>query len=164
VTQAAVVTLSASLEKGTSVSLKDSLGTTMDICTASTFHGTTSTFTGAKVSGPLSSLTLSECSHTIDVLAAGSLSIERIGSTTNGTVVSSGAEVQVKSTFFGITATCKTGVGTDIGTLTGKSGTVVGSEHATLDMNATIDCGSLGNSSWTGTYVVTSPTGLGVVG
>ena len=159
-TQSSNVTISASLEKGTSALLKDSLGTTTDTCTASTVHGTTTVFTGTTVSGPIQSLTFSGCSHTTDVLAAGSLSIDRIENTTNGTVTSSGAEVQVKSTFFGITATCKTGAGTDIGTLTGKPTGL----QATMDINATIDCGSLGNSSWTGSYLVTSPSGLGVVG
>jgi hypothetical protein len=144
--------------------LKDSLGTTIDTCTASTIHGTTTVFTGTKVSAPISSLTFSACSHTADLLANGSLSIERIGTTTNGKVRSFGSEVQVKSTFFGITVTCRTGAETDIGALTGKSGTVEGDKLAKMDISATIDCGSLGNSSWTGTYVVTSPTGLGVVG
>jgi hypothetical protein len=52
---------------------------------------------------------------------------------------------------------CKTGAGTDIGTLTG---TTIG--LATLDINATIACGILGNSSWTGTYTVTFPSSLNV--
>jgi hypothetical protein len=68
-------------------------------------------------------------------------------------VKSSGAEVTVVSTFFGASATCKTGAGTTIGTLTGVS-----AGDATMDINATINCGILGNSAWTGTYTVTSAT------
>jgi hypothetical protein len=155
--QTGAVTIKSSLKTGTSAILKDEFGTTTDTCTTSTVEGKTSTFTGAAVSGPISSLTFSNCTHTTTVLANGSLSVTQIAGTTNGTVSSSGAEVTVNSTFFGASAVCKTGAGTDIGTLTG-----VTSGNATIDINATIGCGILGNSSWTGTYTVTSPTGLNV--
>jgi hypothetical protein len=153
------ITLKSSLKTGTSAILKDEFGTTTDTCTTSTVEGKTSTFTGAAVSGPISSLTFSNCTHTTTVLKPGKLSVTWISGTTNGTVSSSEAEVTVFSTFFGASATCKTGAGTDIGTLTGVKATT---EHATMDINGTIPCGILGNSSWTGTYTVTSPTGLGV--
>ena len=53
---------------------------------------------------------------------------------------------------------CKTGEGTAIGNLTG-----VASGHATMEINATLNCGPhLSSARWTGTYTVTSPTGLGV--
>jgi hypothetical protein len=98
------------------------------------------------------------CSHTTKVLKSGKLSIAWIAGTTNGTVSLTETEVTFQSTVFGISAVCKAGTGTDIGTLTGvKEG------HATLHIDATktLDCGAfLGKSSWTGTYTVTSPTGL----
>jgi len=160
VTQNKAVTIEASLASGTSAILRDKNGTTNDTCTGSSVKGTTSVFTGATVSGPIAKkedLSFSGCSHTTDVLAGGSLTVAWT-SGTNGTVSSSGAEVTVKSTVFGVSAICKTGAGTTIGTLTGVS-----SGNATMHINATtLDCGALGTSSWTGTYAVTSPQGLGV--
>jgi hypothetical protein len=155
------VTIVATLEPNTSAILKDELGSTTDTCTESTVKGTTTKFTAAGVNpihGNIETLTFDKCSHTTDVVANGSLSVSWIKGTTNGTVSSSNAEVTVRSTFFGITATCKTGAGTDIGTITGKA-----TGNATMDINGTIDCGSLGNSAWTGSYWVTEPHNLGVV-
>jgi len=158
------VTITASLEPGTSAILKDELGSTTDTCTESTVHGATvSPFTATNsnpIGGPVSTLDFGNCSHTTDVIANGSLSVSWINGTTDGTVSSSGAQVKVRSTFFGITANCDTGAGTDIGRLTGTGDT---SKHATMDISATLDCTALGNGTWTGSYTVTSPTGLGVV-
>jgi hypothetical protein len=169
VKQTGAVTIKATLEPGTSAVLKDELGSTTDTCTGSTVEGKTeesetTKFTGAHVGGKISTLDFTGCSHTTDVLANGSLSVTWIKPVketdpkTNGTVSSANAEVRVQSTFFGISAICKTGAGTDIGTLTGKA-----SGQATMDINATLDCGSLGKGFWTGLYLVTSPEGLGVV-
>jgi hypothetical protein len=167
VAQNKAITLEATLQSGTSALLKDEFGTTTDTCTSSTVKGTTENrvspettrFTGAVVGGKITTLDFANCTHTTTVIAPGSLHVTWISGTTNGTVSSIGAEVTVQSTFFGASAICKTGEGTDIGTLTGKKLTT---EHAVMDINAKINCGILGSSSWTGTYVVTSPTGLGV--
>jgi hypothetical protein len=155
--QTGAVTIEATLKSGTSTFLRDEFGTATDTCTTSTIKGTTSTFTGTTVSGALSSFTLSNCTHTTTVLAGGSLSVEQIAGTTNGTVSSKNTEVTAFSTFFGASAVCSTGSGRDLGTLTG-----VTSGNATIDINATINCGILGNSSLTATYLVTSPLGLNV--
>jgi hypothetical protein len=163
VTQNKETSIVASLAPGTTATLVDEGGTTTDTCNTSEVKGETeSPFTaeGTKpIGGPVTSLTFGGCSHTTDVLKPGKLFVSWIEGTTNGTVVSKEAEVLVRSTVFGINATCKTGTGTTIGTLTGvKTG------HATMDIDATnvLDCGILGKSSWIGTYTVTSPTGLGV--
>jgi hypothetical protein len=159
--QTGAVTIKVSLEPGSSMVTADELGTTMDTCTGSTIESTTTASTavsGNPIHGNVSSLTFTSCSHTSDVVSKGGLSIRWIKGTTNGTVSSYNAEIPIRSTFFGITVTCKTGNGTDIGTLTGKA-----SGQATLDLNATVDCGALGNTFWAGSYVVTSPEGLGVV-
>jgi hypothetical protein len=61
------------------------------------------------------------------------------------------------STAFG-TVNCKTGTGTDLGTLTGVS-----SGNATMHINAVLNCGFLlPSATFKGTYTVTSPSGLGV--
>lgn len=151
--------ITASLKSTTSALLKDKNGTTEDTCTASTMKMKIERDTGSgwNPSGKVSTLTFTGCTHTTTVLNPGSLTITWT-SGTNGSVSSSGAEVTVKSTIFGVSAICKTSAGTTIGTLTGTS-----SGNATMDINAsTLDCGVFGTSTWTGTYTITLPTVLGV--
>jgi hypothetical protein len=157
VKQNLAVSLEATLASGTSVLWKAGSGTTADTCTGSTIKAKTEgTFTGASVGGKVSSLSFTGCSHTTDVINNGSLSIAWT-SGTNGTITSSGTEVTIKNTVFGISLVCKTGAGITIGTITG-----VASGHATIHINTTtLQC--FDDVSWTGTYTVTSPTGLGVV-
>jgi hypothetical protein len=160
--------IEGSLKTGTSALLKDEFGTTTDTCTVSGVKGNTEKdesgdFSGPSVGGKLlkkeeGGLTFSSCTHTTTVIAPGSLFVTWT-SGTNGTVKSSGAEVTVQSTFFGASAVCKTGEGTNVGTLTGVS-----SGSATIDISAKINCGILGTASWTGTYVTTGANAaLGVV-
>jgi hypothetical protein len=184
VKQTGAVTIEASLATGTKAVLSRTDGSLANECTESVTHGTTTVFTGSVVTGPLTGhthqertegrmgLTFGNCTRPVTVHDPGTLSIEHkpveivedpdgkkteIATPTNGTVFSENAEVTV-STPFG-TVNCKTGAGTDIGTLTGvKEG------HATMHINAVLNCGFLLPSAlWRGTYTVTSPTGLGVV-
>ena len=150
------VEITASLETGTLITLSKTDGSIANACDTSHVHGTTSVFTGSKVTGALSALTFESCTRPVTVHKAGKLYVEHIASTTNGTVSSEEAEVTV-STPFG-TVNCKTGEGTDIGTLTGvKEG------NATIDINAVLNCGVLlPSATWKGSYTVTSPSGLGV--
>jgi hypothetical protein len=157
VKQSKAVTIEATIKAGTSAILKDTNNATVDTCTASTVKGTTNVVTGATVTGPISTLSFSGCSHTTDVIKPGTLHVAHSGGT-NGTVSSSGAEVTVQSTIFGASCIAKTGAGTNIGTLTG-----VLAGQATMHINGVIPMGLCGDAVWTGTYVVTSPAGLGVV-
>jgi uncharacterized protein (DUF2141 family) len=158
VKQNKAVHIQATLKAGTSAILKDEFGTTTDTCTKSEVTGETeSPFTAELIGGAVSVLTFEECTHETKVDAKGRLSVTWTGNTT-GNVISSGAEVTVKSTFFGATGLCKTGSGTKVGVLHG-----VASGHATVVIDGTIPCGILGNSKWEGEYTVTTPTGLGVV-
>jgi hypothetical protein len=151
------VTIEASLESGTSAVLQKTDGSFANTCTASSVIGKDSTSTtGTAVSGPVSTLTFTSCTNEkVVVDAAGSLSVENIAGTTNGTVKSSSAKVTVPSPFGSLT--CETGTGNDIGTLTGKA-----SGQATMDINAVLNCGFLAPSTtWTGSYLVTSgPNGV----
>jgi hypothetical protein len=151
------VPATGSLKAGTSLTLKDEFGTSTDTCTSSELKGATEgVFTGSSVGGKVSTMTFKNCSHTTTVIKPGRLSVVWT-SGTNGAASSSEAEVTVVSTFFGSSAICKTGAGTMIGTVTGvKEG------HATMDVNATVNCGILGNGSLTATYVGTGSGGLGV--
>jgi hypothetical protein len=161
--QNSAVSIKATLATGTSAILKDEAGTTTDTCTTSEVKGKTeSPFSSASVSGPVETLSFKNCSHTTTVLKNGRLSVTWT-SGTNGSVTSTEAEVTVQSTVFGASAICKTGAGTKLGTLTGNP-TAEGKTLSTMDISATINCGILGNASWTGTYTVTSPEELGVTG
>jgi hypothetical protein len=101
-------------------------------------------------------MSFSKCTEgSVIVDAAGTLSVERIAGTTNGTVRSNGAKVTVPSPLGSLTCTTSN---TDIGTLTG-----VASGKARMDVNAVLNCGFfLPSAKWEGSYVVTSPEGLGV--
>jgi hypothetical protein len=161
------VTILASLHANTSAILKDEFGTTTDTCTTSEVHlETTSPFTKPheeEIDGKVGTLKFGGCSHTTHVLKNGLIYLKWETGTTHGIVTSSGAEVTVNSTFFGASAICKTGTGTQIGTLTGATSAQNPTAHATIHVNATISCGILGNSKWTGAYSVTTPTDLGVI-
>jgi hypothetical protein len=157
VAQSGAVEITASLEAGTSALLQTTSGAFANTCKESHVSGKTSVFTGAAVSGPINSLTFTNCTTSpVVVDEKGSLSVERIGSTTNGTVRSSGAKVTVPSPLG--TLTCITGTNVDIGTLTGvKEG------NAKVDVHAVLNCGFVSPSTtWDAAYTVTSPAGLGV--
>ena len=158
VTKSTSTTISASLKVGTSAVLKDTFGISSNTCTESSVSGTTSSTSGATVTGTLSALSFKKCEREpVNVLKAGTLHVAWISGTTNGTVSSSGAEVETPSPFG--TLICSTGAGTHLGTITGVK---LSSEHATMDINATLSCSGV-SSKWVATYTVTSPTGLGVV-
>jgi hypothetical protein len=159
VTKNSSVSLEASLKAGSSAILRQTSADFVDTCTSSTVKGATSTFTGTTVSGGISTLTFGNCTHTTHVHKPGSLSVEHIKNTTNGTVRSSGAQVTVQSTTFGATLNC-TANNTHLGVLTGTADTT---KHASLKINAVVNCGFFVPSAlWEGEYTVTSPTGLGV--
>ena len=152
--------LTSTLESGTSALLKDTLGGVNDTCTGSEVKGAVGTNTTTDAGGAITSLTFTGCSHTTDVLANGELEIKNIAGTTNGTVVSKNARVTIKSTIFGISCTANTGAGTTIGTLTGAK---TSTAQATMDINGVITLeNGCGDSTWTGSYLVTSPAGLTV--
>jgi hypothetical protein len=152
------VTIKASLKSGTSALLTDTAGFFANTCTASAVEGNDSTQTsGTTVSGPITGLAFTSCKEEpVTVDTNGSLSVENIAGTTNGTVRSIGALVTVPSPFGLLKCATAAAPGTDIGTLTG-----VASGNATMDISASLNCGSI-TAKWTGTYTVTSPTGLGV--
>jgi hypothetical protein len=157
------VEITASLEAGTSAFFSGTSGEMYgpygNICTESHASGNTeSPYSGSKVTGPISVLSFTGCEFPVTVHKAGKLYVEHIAGTTNGTVSSEEAQVTVKVRV-GATVNCTTGAGADLGTLTGVS-----SGHATMHINAVLNCGFLLPSAlWKGSYTITSPTGLGVL-
>ncbi|HVD40754.1 MAG TPA: hypothetical protein VNC16_07110 [Solirubrobacterales bacterium] len=164
VTQTGPVTITASLKSGNSTILKDTSGFSQNTCTSSDMHGITTIFTGTAVTGPFTEhggpnpsagFSLSGCTRTVTIHDPGTFEIVWISGTTNGTVYFENTQVTSGSPIG--TLNCTTGATTHIGTLTGVS-----SGHATLHINALINCGIIPSAKWEGTYTVTSPEGLGV--
>lgn len=149
------VTITESLKPGTSVVVGTTSGTLQNTCTESHRHYNNISFT-SPIKGPWP-MDFRNCTRPITVHSGGELTIEHIASTTNGTAISSGAEITVGTPFGNVT--CKTGAGTDMGTLTG-----VASGTATMDIKGVLNCGFiLPSARIEGTWVITSPHGLGVV-
>jgi len=153
--------IESSLETGTSAILKDTAGGVNDTCNTSAVKGTVETNNNTSAGGKISKLEFGGCSHTTDVLANGELEVKQIGTGTTGTVVSKGARVTIKSTIFGLSCVANTGAGTTIGTITSAGSPTA---HATMHINGVITLeNGCGDSTWTGSYTVTSPTGLDIV-
>lgn len=162
VTKNETVFITASLTPGTKAVLARTDGSLANECSKSHLEGhTVSPFTipdPGEITGTIDKLTFEECIRPVKVLKPGLLHISHDPGTTNGTVTSSEAEVEVGSPFGNLL--CKTGAGVDIGTLTG-TGDV--KKHAEMDISAVLNCGFLvPSATWKGTYIVTTPTGLGV--
>jgi hypothetical protein len=159
VTQSSPTAISASATSG--IVLSDTEGFAANTCSVSSVAGSTTSTSGAKVTGPISALSFSTCDVSpVTVETRGNLYIEHEAGTTSGSVFSEGAAVTV-NTSFGFHVTCTTpSTGTKIGTLDGKAKTT---EHATMTIAAVLNCGFLmPSASWKGTYKVSTPTGLGV--
>lgn len=154
VKQLGSVSIVATLASGTSVVLRDTSGFSTKTCTgAEIAWKTESPYSGATLTGKVSNLAFSGCSVTVH--KGGTLHIAHESNSTSGTVTSSGAEFTTVGPFG--TLACVTGAGTHLGTLVG-----VAAGHALLHVNAVSSCSGI-SKRWTGTYTVTTPTGLGVV-
>jgi hypothetical protein len=155
VTQSKAVSITVTLQSSTSTILRDTFGISLKTCTGMELNATTaSPFTGTTVTAPINNWAFT-CDRTFHVHKAGTLHIAHIKNTTNGTLTVSGSEFTTDSPFG--TLSCRAGVGTHIGTLTGAASPLA---HATIDLNAVTDCSGV-STRWTGTFIVTSPTGLG---
>lgn len=157
VSQPGALTVKESLKSGTSVQFSGTSGEFVNSCTASTEEFTTTVFSGTKVEGPISSLTYSSCKEEpVVVDTRGSISIEYITGTTNGTMRWIGGKFTTPSPFGSLTCTTAASPGNDVGTLTG-----VASGFATKDYNVSIPCGPI-TGRLMASYTVTVPAGYGV--
>jgi hypothetical protein len=159
VVQSGAVTITASAE-GSWV-LADTEGSQANTCSVSHLHGITTVFSGAKVTGIFSEVSFSTCTRSpVTVDAKGGFYIEYEPGTTSGSIFVENTEMTFP-TPFGFSVSCKTASsGTKIGTLDGVKSI---SEHATITITAVLSCGFLlPSASMSGSYKVTSPTGLGV--
>ncbi len=154
-------TFDKTLKISSSSLFKDTSGLANDTCTGLHIHGNYS----IDIIPPLPTLEVTElnwtgCSHTTTTIAKGSMEYKSIAGTTNGTVISKGMRVTMKSTVFGISCVANTGAGTTLGTLTG-----VTSGSATMDINGVVTLeNGCGDSTWTASVAVNTPSGLNVEG
>lgn len=156
--------INLSLLPATSILLQDTAGGINDTCSSSEMRlkleKDTSSIPASNARGPLSVFSLGGCSHASATLASGTLEIKNIAGTTKGTAISAGARITLKSTIFGVSCILNTGAGTTVGTLTSTESSA-GAARFHLNGVVTLENGC-GDSSATGTYAVTAPTGLTV--
>jgi hypothetical protein len=142
-----------------SILLSATGGGLANTCTESTTTmSMMTTISGASLPVVVQTWHLNKCTkETVVFDTNGSLTIENIAGTTNGTVRSIGAKMTVPSFFGALTCVTASGAGTDIGTFTGKA-----SGSGTLDINAVLNCGFfLPSAKWEGSETVTSgPNGV----
>lgn len=151
------VAIEATLNTGTSTTFQLTSGAHFNTCTGSEIKfATESPYTALTVGGNVSTHSFSNCASLVELTNPGTLTLEHITGTTNGTLVSSGAEWKIGWGPGFIT--CKTGAGTDIGMVRGDAP----GKHASLGVSMVLNCEGL----WVvikGSYTVTSPTELGVI-
>jgi hypothetical protein len=146
-----------------SVKLLGPFSIVIDTCTESTVEGPTTSTGGGEgvaVTGTVNTLTFGNCTRTTTVGKGGTLSIQHIAGTDNGTVTSSGAEVTVHNVPVGFESkTCIYATAeTDLGTLTGL---ISGGKIAapTFDISATINStNGCPSGTWSGHYLYTGST------
>jgi len=130
-------------------------------CTGSTITGDTNNEGGAgqSITGPEGTLTFTGCNCTVNVLKAGTLKIDWISGTHNGTLTSNGSEVTVScSTIFGNVHCIYETTEDDLGDLTGGNPAIFHST-AVINKKPTSELCSK-ESTWTATYEVTEPKPL----
>jgi hypothetical protein len=110
---APITTLGASLEAGSSTVLTSTSSETLNICTSSAVHGNvTNAKKGSSATGPITTLSFTNCTKTTHVLKSGELSFND-----SGVLVSKGWEFTI--TLFGVSCSFGSGMGITIGTVTG---------------------------------------------
>lgn len=148
----------ATLEAGSSATLRNTESSIVNTCTESTVLGKT-TNTGSSnetVVGHIEALSFGHCTNTTDVVSLGELEVHWDVGTDNGTLTARTAAVTMN--LFGASCTYGAGGGTDLGTVTGGS-------MATMDVNAVVNktAGGFlcpGTAVWEAKYTVTSPEPL----
>jgi hypothetical protein len=145
--------LHLTMSSGRVMAFTDGSGNPLISCTASTAVTKTSNETGTTVFSSITILTFGGCDTTVDVLANGSLEIERTGPN-EGKVVGKGS--QWTYSIFGVSCTYGTGKGTTLGTVTGGISPVLSINAVGITKVAGgFLCPS--NMGWDASYTFTTP-------
>ncbi|MGN6275765.1 MAG: hypothetical protein ACTHNP_07525 [Solirubrobacterales bacterium] len=152
--------IEATLESGTTATLRNTEGSIHDTCNTSTVKGHTTNAGGsaATVVGSITEIAFGGCTNTTtpNNAATCEMEVHNISGTDNGTMTVKGCTVAIVE--FGVTCKYGAGNGKDLGTITG--GTM-----GTIDVNGVverIDSSSFicpETSVWEAKYTITKPTG-----
>jgi hypothetical protein len=143
-----------------SLTLHTTNGTPLLTCTQSTFktHLISNTTPAAKFD--FTALTLSGCTEPTETSVLGEVEISNISGTTNGTVISKKTTLKVNTTIFGAVCEYTAGESLDTGSLSGATSSTA---YASLNINTITPAKNsffCPDARWTGTYKLTSPTGI----
>lgn len=152
-------TVDLSLKSGTSMVLKSTGGSIEDTCSGGTVKGTSEAEAGSAVAVELSEWSWSSCSNSTSTVAAGSLELEHILGTHDGTVRGKGTEW--KFILAGVECLYGFGTGTDLGTLTGGAEPVLKINTAINKTGGKFLCPTTVRLE--AEYVVTEPHALYVI-
>ena len=145
-------TVHTTLESGTSAFLNAGLFT--DTCTISTVHGHITTNNDTHATGPITAVTFEKCTVTTDTLSSkGTLTINK------ATTAVTGTGVEVTTGAFGFTCIYGMGAGTTLGTAKNTASGVTLAISAKLPLQPGSSGGCANPASWTGSYIITTPTG-----
>ena len=156
----------ANLESGTVAKLSGGVKTVE--CKEGTIGSVTENETGAEITTVMTEETLvfHNCNCEVKTLAGRFLLIGWIENTSNGTLISSGAEITTScSTAFGLVHCILQTTSTDIGTLTGsnETGTTATMDIASASIGLAETSALCGESQkWEGKYLVDTPDVLNV--
>jgi hypothetical protein len=146
----------ASLPSGTSATLTDTSGNTLDKCTASTVTGKLkSQGSGVPAFSELTTLTFNSCTFTTKTVNPGTGELKWIAGTDNGTLVTSNTEVTINTGLFG---SCIYGIasGTHVGTTVGGNPGSMTLSIVVTRFGSNFACPA--TTRFTAKYVATSPT------
>jgi hypothetical protein len=146
----------ASLASGTSATLTDTTGNTLNTCTKSTVTGKLqSQGKGAPAFSTLTTLTLENCFFVTKTVNPGSGELTWIKGTDNGTLVTRNTEVTINTSLFG-SCIYGTGSGTDMGTTVGGNPGSININTIVTRLGTNFACPT--TAIFTAKYVATSPT------
>jgi hypothetical protein len=156
-----IIGMDWSLTSGTSASLTQDPGETIDTCKESTVKGTFTQGTTASNTGAptlhVEELKWGNCSFTTTTTHLGTLKITQISGTSNGTVTGSGFEVTINTVFFG-SCVYGTGENKDLGKVTEGKPPVFDAE-ATVNKLSGSNFACPATALWNATYTLTTPSG-----
>lgn len=153
--------LQMTLQAGSSLLLWDtfSMPYIVGTCTSSELQGKTGSAGGesSHPEGTLSTVSFTGClEDPIFTIATGTFRIQHIAGTTDATLIVNGMKFKYKNTFLGFE--CTVVMNGSFGTLTGATSST---GHVKLDVFANLEGTNCGTPArLTGSYTVTSPTGL----
>jgi hypothetical protein len=154
--------ITATIKSGTSLLMQNTIQSTVSTCVQGEMRLKTESAGGAgsHPSGKVSAIGFGQCNQLTNVANGGEIEFQHIAGTTNAKVIWKNFETSFSH--FGLPCTAKSGPEAEAGTLTGATSAT---GHATLDLNMPLSFllpngETCGDGHMTGTFTITTPTGL----